>query len=123
MVCGNDSIARYLTQAFRKKGIRVPEDPDSLSKYLLFIFSLAAGRFSYYNLPRNSHLFIRGVRMSDSPQKTLYHPLKMLNRDYIKKIKAMGIQIYMLDNYKDEGEELLGDVVKMESFHPVMHPH
>ena len=26
----------------------------------------------------------------------------------------------MLDNYKDEGEELLGDVVKMESFHPVM---
>ncbi len=46
--------------------------------------------------------------------------VKMLNRDYIKKIKAMGIQIYMLDNYKDEGEELLGDVVKMESFHPVM---
>ena len=46
--------------------------------------------------------------------------VKMLNRDYINKIKAMGIQIYMLDSYKGEEEAPLGDVVKMESFHPVM---
>lgn len=46
--------------------------------------------------------------------------VKMLNRNYIKQIKKMGIQIYMLDNYKGEEEEPLGDVVKMESFHPVM---
>ncbi|MDE6964221.1 MAG: substrate-binding domain-containing protein, partial [Lachnospiraceae bacterium] len=26
VVCGNDSIAKYLTQALRKKGVRVPED-------------------------------------------------------------------------------------------------
>lgn len=26
VVCGNDEIAKFLTQAFRKKGIRVPED-------------------------------------------------------------------------------------------------
>ena len=26
VVCGNDEIAKYLTQAFRKKGVRVPED-------------------------------------------------------------------------------------------------
>lgn len=46
--------------------------------------------------------------------------VKMLNRDYIKKIKETGIQVYMLDSYKGEEEGPLGDVVKMESFHPVM---
>lgn len=46
--------------------------------------------------------------------------VKMLNRNYIKKIKEMGIQIYMLDSFKGEEEEQLGDVVKMESFHSVM---
>lgn len=45
--------------------------------------------------------------------------VKLLNRDYIKKIRQQGIQIYMLDNYKDGEGELLGDVVMAEGFQPV----
>lgn len=79
-----------------------------------------------------SHCQIQVAVVTDEAERRLWLPLgldekihavfcvKMLNRDYIKKIKAMGIQIYMLDNYKGEEEEPLGDVVKMESFHPVM---
>ncbi len=45
--------------------------------------------------------------------------VKMLNSNYIKKIRQQGIQIYTLDNYKEGEEELLGDVVMAEGFQPV----
>lgn len=46
--------------------------------------------------------------------------VKMMNREYVKKIQQMGIPIFLLDTYKDPGEEMPGDIVKMESFQPVV---
>ena len=46
--------------------------------------------------------------------------VKMMNRDYVKKIRQKGIPVFLLDTYKDPGEEMPGDIVKMESFQPVV---
>lgn len=46
--------------------------------------------------------------------------VKMMNRDYVKKIRQKGIPVFLLDTYKDPGEEMPGDIVKMESFRPVV---
>lgn len=46
--------------------------------------------------------------------------VKMMNRDYVKKIRQKGILVFLLDTYKDPGEEMPGDIVKMESFQPVV---
>lgn len=46
--------------------------------------------------------------------------IKMMSRDYVKKITQKGILVFLLDSYKDEDEEMPGDVVKMESFQPVV---
>lgn len=45
--------------------------------------------------------------------------VKMLNREYIEKIRRQGILVCMLDSCKD-GREPLGDIVKTEGFHAVM---
>lgn len=42
--------------------------------------------------------------------------VNLLNREYMKKIKEKGIQMYFLDNYMDVEEIPLGDVIKMEGF-------
>lgn len=46
--------------------------------------------------------------------------VKMLNRNYIRKIRQKGIRVILLDTYKDAGDEMLGDIVKTESFQPVV---
>lgn len=46
--------------------------------------------------------------------------VKMLDWDYVHKIKQMGIQVILLDDYKDDINERLGDVVKPESFRPTV---
>lgn len=46
--------------------------------------------------------------------------VKMMNRDYVKKIRQKGIQVFLLDAYKDAGDGMPGDVVKMESFQAVV---
>ncbi len=45
--------------------------------------------------------------------------VKMLNRDYIQKIKQKGIQVYMLDRCKDDEGPPLGDIVKTEGFNAI----
>lgn len=42
--------------------------------------------------------------------------VNLLDKNYMKKIRQLGIQIYLLDNYLDAGEEPFADVVKMEGF-------
>lgn len=42
--------------------------------------------------------------------------VNLLNKDYMKKIKQQGIQMYLLDNYMDVREAPYGDVIKMEGF-------
>lgn len=42
--------------------------------------------------------------------------VNLLDTDYIRLIRRMGIEVYLLDNFAD-AEEPLGDIVKMESFH------
>ena len=46
--------------------------------------------------------------------------VKMMNIDYINVIKRRGIQIFLLDTYKDVDGEMPGDVVKIDSFRPVV---
>lgn len=46
--------------------------------------------------------------------------VKMMNIDYINVIKQRGIQIFLLDTYKDVDGEMPGDVVKIDSFQPVV---
>lgn len=46
--------------------------------------------------------------------------VKMMNRDYVRRIARRGILVFMLDTYKDEGESMPGDVVKTEGFQPVV---
>lgn len=46
--------------------------------------------------------------------------VKMMNREYVKKIRKKGIPVFLLDTYKDPGEEMPGDIVKIESFQPVV---
>lgn len=42
--------------------------------------------------------------------------VNLFDKAYMRKIRQMGIQIYLLDNYRDMEEEPFGDVVKMEGF-------
>jgi LacI family transcriptional regulator len=44
----------------------------------------------------------------------------MMNIDYISVIERRGIQIFLLDTYKDVDGEMPGDVVKIDSFRPVV---
>ena len=46
--------------------------------------------------------------------------VKMMNIDYISVIERRGIQIFLLDTYKDVDGEMPGDVVKIDSFRPVV---
>lgn len=46
--------------------------------------------------------------------------IKLMNRGYIRKIREMGIQVFLLDNYKDADGDLPGDVIETEGFHPVV---
>ncbi len=46
--------------------------------------------------------------------------VKMLDREYVQRIKQMGIRVILLDDYKDDINERLGDVVKPESFQPTI---
>lgn len=46
--------------------------------------------------------------------------VKMMSREYIRKVREKGIWVIFLDTYKDAGEELPGDIVKTESFQPVV---
>lgn len=46
--------------------------------------------------------------------------VKMLSRSYVEKIRRKGIAVFQLDTYKDVGEEMPGDVVKIESFQPMV---
>ncbi len=46
--------------------------------------------------------------------------MKMLDRDYIRLIRQRGIRLILLDTYKDAGDEMLGDIVKTESFQPIV---
>lgn len=46
--------------------------------------------------------------------------VKMSNREYIRKIKSMGIRVILLDIHRDVDEEMLGDIVKTEGFQPVV---
>lgn len=46
--------------------------------------------------------------------------IKLMDRGYIQKIREMGIQVFLLDNYKDADGELPGDVIETESFRPVV---
>lgn len=45
--------------------------------------------------------------------------VKLLCREYMSKIKELGIMIFTLDAYTDYDGETLGDVVKMESYKAV----
>ncbi len=44
--------------------------------------------------------------------------VNLLDTEYLKQIRSKGIEVYLLDNYA-QGEEPIGDIVKMESFHAV----
>lgn len=46
--------------------------------------------------------------------------VKMLDHDFVHRIKQMGIQVILLDDYKNIANERLGDVVKPESFQPTV---
>lgn len=46
--------------------------------------------------------------------------VKMMNREYINKIGQRGIPLFLLDTYKDPEEKMPGDIVKTESFRPVV---
>lgn len=46
--------------------------------------------------------------------------VKLMNREYIRKIKQMGIAVFLFDDYVDTGNEMMGDTVKTLSFQPVM---
>lgn len=46
--------------------------------------------------------------------------VKMMERDYIHRIKQMGIQVILFDDYVNAEEGKLGDVVKPESFQPTV---
>lgn len=46
--------------------------------------------------------------------------VKMLDHDYVRRIRQMGIQVILLDDYKNTTNEKLGDVVKPESFQPTV---
>ena len=46
--------------------------------------------------------------------------VKMLDHDYVRRIRQMGIQVILLDDYKNTTNEKLGDVVEPESFQPTV---
>ena len=46
--------------------------------------------------------------------------VKLVDRNYIGKIKQKGIAVFLLDDYIDAGNVMMGDIVKMESFQPVV---
>lgn len=46
--------------------------------------------------------------------------VKMLNQDYLRKVRQKGIPVFLLDAYKDPREAVPGDVVKMDSFQPMV---
>lgn len=47
--------------------------------------------------------------------------VRMMDRDYIKKIKQLGGQIIFFDDYIGTGDEMMGDIVRTSSFHPIMY--
>lgn len=46
--------------------------------------------------------------------------VKLMDRNYIRRIRQKGIAVFLLDDYIDDGDVMAGDVVKMESFYPVV---
>lgn len=46
--------------------------------------------------------------------------VKMMNGDYVNRLRQKGIHVFLLDTYMDEDGELPGDVVKTDSFRPIV---
>lgn len=78
------------------------------------------------------HCQIQVAVVTDEDERELRFPLgmgsgieavfcvKMMNGDYVRRIRQRGIQVFLLDTYKDTDEEVPGDVVKTESFQPIV---